>query len=211
MSLQTIHSATPDTAFSAPQSPLPYFVFCFLSSFLLLFLPSPSPLLLSSCPPGSCSLKWQPQWLILCVMSAAGATWDQPWGQRGLQHRRAGVDVPVECGGGVRAASCGRGRHLLHSCRWSHRGWGGLWRCSGPLTDGFVLEGNKSERKKGDFFLTTQGNIHDTRIKSKRVLTCEWLQQHLGDRVSIVQPILQHHKPSLAGLRVLTTWRENFL
>lgn len=152
MSLQTIHSATPDTAFSAPQSPLPYFVFCFLSSFLLLFLPSPSPLLLSSCPPGSCSLKWQPQWLILCVMSAAGATWDQPWGQRGLQHRRAGVDVPVECGGGVRAASCGRGRHLLHSCRWSHRGWGGLWRCSGPLTDGFVLEGNKSERKKGDFF-----------------------------------------------------------
>lgn len=40
------------------------------------------------------------------------------------------------------------------------------------------------------------------------VVTSEWLQQHLGDRVPIIQPILQHHQLSLARLGVLTTWGE---
>lgn len=38
--------------------------------------------------------------------------------------------------------------------------------------------------------------------------TSEWLQKHLGNRVSIIQPELQHCQLSLARLGVLTTCRE---
>lgn len=46
-------------------------------------------------------------------------------------------------------------------------------------------------------FFYIQGN-------NTNLITSEWLQQHLSDRISIVQPIFQDCKLRLRKLRILT-------
>lgn len=161
ISPKPIHSATPDTAFSAPHPPPQSSVPCFLSFPPPSFLPSLSPPLWSSCPPPPCAPAGHPQWPPASVTSAAGATWDQPQGERGLQHRQAGAEVPGECEGGEHAASCGRGHRLLQSCRWSPRQWGGLLHCSGPLIGGSVLWEKGGGEDKERLFTAVSGHFHE--------------------------------------------------
>lgn len=160
LSLQPTHSATPDTALIAPQSPPQSFVPCFLSSPVLSsFFPSLSPPLWSSCPPPPCAPSGRPQWPTGSVTCAVGPTWGQLVGERGLQRAQTGAEVLGEYEEGEHAASCDRGNHLLQSCRWSPRRWGGLLHCSGPLTDEFAL-GRKDGVEEPDFLLQIFSYLH---------------------------------------------------
>lgn len=110
-----IHSATPDTVFSAPLSPQS----SHFSSFWFsppsvspspLPLPWPSSALRLSAPAG------HPQRLTVSVHSAAVSTWCPLKGEKGLRRRSGGDEGPGGGEGGGHAASCDRGHRPLQSC-----------------------------------------------------------------------------------------------